>query len=442
MRIRTLKVIAVVMILMMLINVIPISAFVEDNIGVSDKMVLSVSSVNGIPGGTTQVSIILKNNPGIASLKFNIEYDDDLTLTDVAFNSSFGPYVTTPKPYVNPQTITLISPLTDISAEGILATLTFNISEEVPDGYVAEINIAYDVDDVYNGNYDSVALDVVNGRVTVYDGIPGDIDGDSKVGTQDAIILFRYIAGWSVDVDPDALDVNGDNKINSKDAITLFRYVAGWENIELHRGKTCAHELTHIPEIAATCKENGQIAHWQCSLCSKYFGDENAAVEVSVEDMVIPATGHTEVIDEAVAPTHDSTGLTEGKHCSVCNTVLLEQQVVPKLEASYHSITYKNIKAAESPDQTSYAEHEGLLDLPEISVPGYNFLGWYTASENGSKIDYILAGDTKDYVLFAHWELVYYTITYQDAPVNNNPSTYTIEDEIVLKNAEWSGLMF
>ncbi|MBR6826451.1 MAG: hypothetical protein IKM59_07885, partial [Oscillospiraceae bacterium] len=47
------------------------------------------------------------------------------------------------------------------------------------------------------------------------------------------------------------------------------------------------------------------------------------------------AKGHTEVIDKAVAATCTATGLTEGKHCSVCNTVLVKQETVAALGHSY-----------------------------------------------------------------------------------------------------------
>lgn len=40
---------------------------------------------------------------------------------------------------------------------------------------------------------------------------------------------------------------------------------------------------------------------------------------------------HTEAIDEAVAATCTGTGLTEGKHCSVCNTILVKQEKVAAL---------------------------------------------------------------------------------------------------------------
>ena len=70
--------------------------------------------------------------------------------------------------------------------------------------------------------------------------------------------------------------------------------------------------------VAPTCTETGLTEGKHCSVCG----------EVLVEQGVVKAKGHTEVVDKAVEPTCTKTGLTEGKHCSVCNKVLVKQEVV------------------------------------------------------------------------------------------------------------------
>ena len=70
--------------------------------------------------------------------------------------------------------------------------------------------------------------------------------------------------------------------------------------------------------VEPTCIKTGLTEGKHCSVCSA----------VLVEQEVVKAKGHTEVIDKAVEPTCTKAGLTEGKHCSVCNAVLVEQEVV------------------------------------------------------------------------------------------------------------------
>ena len=73
--------------------------------------------------------------------------------------------------------------------------------------------------------------------------------------------------------------------------------------------------------VEPTCTKTGLTEGKHCSVCN----------EVLVAQTVVPAKGHTEVIDAAVEPTCTKTGLTEGKHCSVCNEVLVAQTIVDKL---------------------------------------------------------------------------------------------------------------
>ena len=113
---------------------------------------------------------------------------------------------------------------------------------------------------------------------------------------------------------------------------------------------------------APTCTATGYTTH-TCTICSHSYTDsEVAALGHSYDDGVvtteptcttegvktytcgtcggtkteaIAALGHTEVIDAAKAPTCTETGLTEGKHCSVCGEVLVAQEVVDALGHSY-----------------------------------------------------------------------------------------------------------
>ena len=81
------------------------------------------------------------------------------------------------------------------------------------------------------------------------------------------------------------------------------------------------HTVSTDTAVAPTCTTTGLTEGKHCSVCN----------EVLVAQEVVDALGHTEVIDEAVAPTCSANGLTEGKHCSVCNEVIVAQTVVDAL---------------------------------------------------------------------------------------------------------------
>jgi len=83
--------------------------------------------------------------------------------------------------------------------------------------------------------------------------------------------------------------------------------------------------LSHTEVVDAavepTCTETGLSEGMHCSACNK----------VLIDQQVLDALGHTEVIDAEIEATCTEAGLSEGKHCSTCNEVLVAQQTVAAL---------------------------------------------------------------------------------------------------------------
>ena len=77
---------------------------------------------------------------------------------------------------------------------------------------------------------------------------------------------------------------------------------------------------------APTCTEQGYTTY-TCSKCGETYKAD-----------YVDALGHTVVVDPAVAPDCTHTGLTEGSHCSVCNTVFKAQETVPATGHSYDKV--------------------------------------------------------------------------------------------------------
>lgn len=92
----------------------------------------------------------------------------------------------------------------------------------------------------------------------------------------------------------------------------------------------------------AGCVTTGEV-QYTCQNCN----------EVKTE--TTPAKGHTIVTDKGVTPTCTQSGLTEGKHCSVCNEVIRKQKkLAPK---KHHAVTDKAVEATCSKEGLTEGKH-------------------------------------------------------------------------------------
>ena len=204
----------------------------EKNVSATDAQIV-VSSGEAMPGEAITVTIALKNNPGIASLKLRVSYGDMLTLTDISYNTAIGGMSQQPQNMASPVTLNWFNGIADSTGDWTFATLTFVVSETAQAGDTADITVTYNADDVYNIADKNVAFAVVNGTVEVADYMPGDINADGTVNNRDLTRLFQYLSDWNVEVNEPALDVNGDGSINNRDLTRLFQYLSDW-NVEIH----------------------------------------------------------------------------------------------------------------------------------------------------------------------------------------------------------------
>ena len=146
--------------------------------------------------------------------------------------------------------------------------------------------------------------------------------------------------------------------------------------------------------LLLTACHSCEFAEWTVekpATCTQ-IGQEKRVCECGAfEIRDILATGHTEVIDSAIAPDCTETGLTQGKHCSVCNEVLVPQQTINvtghdeiKHDAKYPTCTAIGWHAYVTCSRCDYTTYH------EIPATGHADGAWITdiestCTEEGSK---------------------------------------------------------
>ena len=94
------------------------------------------------------------------------------------------------------------------------------------------------------------------------------------------------------------------------------------------------HRAVLVQAVEPTCLTKGNKAYYVCD-CGRWYADSSCTTEITLQDVELPAKGHTEAIDPVKEATCMQTGLTQGSHCSDCGLVIKAQTVTPALGHNY-----------------------------------------------------------------------------------------------------------
>ena len=116
-------------------------------------------------GEEVNLTIEIKNNPGVAGMDLVLNFDDVLVLKTISYGNKGTGIL--PSSYANGTKLIWYNGSGDISEDFVLATLTFEVSDTVSIGDVANVNLAYNTDDITNFNEDSVSFSIEAGTITI-----------------------------------------------------------------------------------------------------------------------------------------------------------------------------------------------------------------------------------------------------------------------------------
>ena len=171
------------------------------------------------------------------------------------------------------------------------------------------------------------------------------------------------------------------------------------------------------------------------STCSEGGVKQRYCLDCGYTESQMITGGHVEVVDYGVPATCSSTGLTEGKHCSVCGMVFVAQEVIPAL--AHNTV----IKPAVDPTcveegftQGIYCGTCGKVFTEQAVIPalGHSFSEWIIVKEATEMVAGLMericsacgAKESKSYTLSASYKRDGYNTTTAVMPSNWNELTY------------------
>lgn len=399
---RTISLLLTVIMILCLVPLNAITAFA------TNTAIIKVEKVSATPNSTVDVAVSITDNPGIASIGLTLSFDEALTLIGASNGVAFSDLTMTPPAQLKKNGSVSGSCRfawlgnENASDDGVILNLKFQVSENAELNKDCAISLVCESGDVLDEARNTVNVTTENGKITVTDYTPGDVDGTGTINMMDVLTLCQYYVdgcqydpdGYAINLNPECGDVDANGKVNMMDVLMICQYyVDGCKYdpdgyaVRLMPGRiSCNHTMEHTVAKSATCTEDGNIEYWHCSKCGEYFSDIDASNVISLESTVIKAKGHNIEHVEATSATCTINGNAEYWYCSICdkyfsdehlnNEINLEQVIIigkHNFEAvAGYPATYENTGLTEGSRCTICNEWETRQEIIPVLQDTYN----------------------------------------------------------------------
>lgn len=278
---------------------------------------------------TVKFDVVIEQNPGLTYLYFAFDYDESqMTLTGFETTSVFTGTWLPESDVLAMKGANCNLGTTDVTATGVIATVTFTVSENMKEGNQLTFGLLCDPysewGDTMNSKDEPVPVDLNGASRTMliahtYD---QEVATDGYLATPATCTkqatYYKSCAcgakGTETFASGDLLPHTwGDGKVTTQPTCTepgVMTYTC--QNCDAT--KTAAvdalgHKLDETPAKEETCTEPGNSRYYTCQRCGKFFDGEDKEKEIKEGSWVIPAKDHDFAAVSATPASADKDGV-------------------------------------------------------------------------------------------------------------------------------------
>ena len=165
------RIVSLLLTFSLLFSFIPVSSLNVYAAEIPTNGIIDVQDAYGKPGSEVEVEVLLKNNPGILAMTLEITYDESKATLKSVENGDALSYMTSfTKPKNLKSGCKLPWATLDIDdaelKDGVLVTLTFEISPSAKENEKFNINLSYDWGAIIDNDTNPISVNINNGYIS------------------------------------------------------------------------------------------------------------------------------------------------------------------------------------------------------------------------------------------------------------------------------------